>query len=827
MRSFFYSLSSEKVIAMRLPFYAKAVYPSFPIATTHTIHMMDIVNFLKFAVEHDELEIAEYLDKMGQDPFFLVAATGLGKTVAVPVHNLIRQIQHAGARPHPEPRVWVIEPRIPIAVDQAHFMNGLWHEFQQSKGHKKVPPLFGCITSASGNVNPEAPVKFITTGIFGILTKQDELKPERDRVIIDEAHVTVEQSPEVELGIALARRAGITVDYMSATVDTTGLSESLSVANIIRADKARHVVWMHNLLRPIDKALPELVQNTLIQPDPSSSYFPQDGDFAEAEAVRRAVLETGRSHGMLVVVNSFAGNQSDTQRLANQLRKAYPELPVLQLASEVIRDVRRSQEFKQELRRIETARQNYVILSTSVVEMGITFPTLDYAVTMDCGYDQETIGDVTFPVVAPLGTNSLLQRKGRVGRKRPGIAYISREVGAEFAELDDDELNSGTLTYEPIRFPMASTSLMPLAYFACQQNWGEGEDDGLTEWVTSLNLPSRLHEDYGRMEYLNEQIDMLEELELAEDSWLTPLGERMEQWTGRADLAYALQLQKRFEEGAGLAEVLFWTVATALSNTPLVALRAQHDYFVDYDGSRGAIAHSFDLWSGYEHEDLAVFGMVAQAAARSPYSLFGNQGFQLQNWDTFEFERWCDCAGIDARKLQKAGKAITETWKLLGRVNSESRRFQELVGSKQVPSLITIPWRTIWSELPTGSTYQNLCSLSGTTNVRLEYNSASQGFDWCDEKHGHTGLVSQDDTPIRLSSTMPYVARVVPSRETKEVAATWRLAHLGVQQSTKPAATPPVVSHEQLASQSVPSETQEPPQLPRLRDRLIGLFRRK
>jgi hypothetical protein len=638
---------------MRAPFYDKAQYPLFPISSTEHVHMMEVVDFLKWVLNRDELEIADYLNQMGQDPFFLVAATGLGKTVGVPIHVLIRQIQRAGRNSDPEPRVWIIEPRIPIAEGQAAYMNKLWQDYASSRGRRRVPPLFGCITSSSGNVNPEAPIKFVTTGIFELMAKDGRFHPARDRVVIDEAHVTIEQNPGVELGIALARQAGVTIDYMSATVDTTGLGEALGLSNIIKADKQRFVVWRHNLLDSTRNSIVDLVGKTLVRPDLSSEYYPQLGEFRQAAEVRRAVMETDRSHGMLVVVNSFAGEYSDTQRLAQIIRKAHPSIAVLQLASEVIRDARRMQEYEKELARIEKSTQNYVILATSVVEMGITFPTLDYVVTMDSGYEQETIGDVTFPVVAPLGVNSLLQRIGRVGRKRPGIAYIANEVGADYAELDDDALNAKhTLVYEQITFPLATSSLMPLAYYACKHGWRRIEAQ-----LTALNLPSNLHKNADRMADLREQIDTLKTLGLVHGIQLTPLGVSMEKWIGRADLAYAVQLQKCIDNGGSQSDIIFWVVATALSNTPIVTLRARDDYFIDRDGSHSELPHTFDVWSHQiQHEDVSAFMLFAEAASVYTSVLFGSTTFHSNRTDLREFQRWCGYAGADSRKLLRAAK---------------------------------------------------------------------------------------------------------------------------------------------------------------------------
>lgn len=677
----------REVILLRTPHYDMPKHPRFKLGR-ETVHTMKIVEFLRYIVEQGQLSISDYLEAMRQDSFFLVAATGLGKTVAVPVHVLVRLMQEIGDRRNPQPRVWVVEPRIPIATDQTRFMNELWREFLQYKRERPMPPLFGCITSNSPG-DDGAPIMFITTGIFEIKATNGELSPLSDRVIIDEAHVTVEQNPGVELGIALARTAGVTVDFMSATVDVVTLQQDLQISTIIRADKQRFTVWKHNLGQPLDDALPELVQATLISPDPQSQYFPQPGEFREAQQVCAAVLERGRSHGLLAVVNSFAGEQSDIQRLADMLRRNFPGLPVLQLASEVVRDPQREREFKYVLQQIESTGQNYVILATSVVEMGITFPTLDFVVTMDSGYDQETVEETLIPVVAPLGVNSLLQRLGRVGRKRPGIGYISYEVGADYAEMEDEELNSGKLRYEPISFPMASAPLMPLAYYACKHDWVD-----LTQWVASLELPSRLHQNADRMAYLQEQIDLLEVLGIAVNNRLTPFGERMSKWIGRTDLAYAVQLQFRFEAGCELPELLFWIVVTALSMTPLVTLRAQHDYFVDYYNAYQHMLHRIDIWSNHTHEDVAAFGAIVQAAYVSPVLVFGDNA-QMDTVDTCEFEYWCYLSGLNARRLQKVGSTIAGIWKLFGSVNKDTERFHLLFYGDRLPSLASLPWRHI------------------------------------------------------------------------------------------------------------------------------------
>lgn len=810
----------------KLPTYEKPPHPIVPLGARTTIHMMEAVEFLRWTVEKDQLEIANYLPQMKNDPFFLVAATGLGKTVAVPVHVLIRQIQRSGQAPQAKPRVWVIEPRIPIAIEQAEYMNHLWDEYRikRSRSRTKTKPLFGCVTSASGRQNRDAPIQFVTTGIFELLAKEGSLDPINDRVIIDEAHVTVEQNPGVELGIALCRKAGITVDYMSATVDVRDLESALGVHTIIRADKTRNIIWKSNLQEPIDKVIDTLVQETLVSPNRDSGYFPA-ASYRHASEVIASAFETGRSHGMLVVVNSFNGDTSDVRKLTDRLRKAHPQIPVLHLAGDVVRDPRRQSSFKQRLREIEARQQNYVILATSVVEMGITFPTLDYVVTMDSGYDQETIGDVSFPVVAPLGVNSLLQRIGRVGRRRPGIAYISNEVGADYSSLDDTELNGKALAYEPIRYPLTSAPLMPLAYYAAQQKW-----ENLDTWLTDLRLPSKIQESPDRMEFFREQFEKLEPLGITKDGTLTELGRRMEQWIGRADIAYASQLQKRLVEGASAAEVLFWIVATALSNTSVGSLKAQYGYFVDYDRTHTEVANRIDVWSGMSHEDIALFRVITQVAEVAPRHIW--ESASRTDLAASSFYKWSNWAGLDARKIMKAAQAVSDTLNLFAKINSDTPEYQLLFGRASSIDATAIRWREMYTQLPHAALSQQLASLAGTTTLALTHNDALQAFEWTDDKHGHQGVISQDDTPIHLAEKVVYTARVAPSRNARNDEASWRPVSLGIvhaHQAVPTKSTPsvaPAVDRESAPAKTTRATPSNPPQPVKKRSFLDRLFGR-
>lgn len=570
------------------------------------------------------------------------------------------------------------------------------------------------------------------------------------------------------------------VDYMSTTVDTTTLADDLCITNIIRADKQRFVVWRHNLCAPMADVLPKVIEATLVNPDPKSEYFPKIGQYRYAEDVLDAVLAPGRSHGMMVIVNSFAGNNSDVANLSAMVKSKFPNLPVLELASEVVRDAKREQAFKQKLQALEVAKQNYVIFATSVVEMGITFGTIDFVATMDSGYQNETIGDVTFPVEAPLGVNSLLQRFGRTGRKRPGIAYNSCEVDADYSGFDDVEFNNpNVLKYEPLHYPMTSAPLMALAYYACGQEW-----EYLEDWVADLQLPSRIEDDAERMQHLTSQIDILEELGMVEDTHLTDFGVRMKRWVGQADLAYATQLQCRFEDGCELPELMFWVVATALSNVPLVTLRENNGYFVDFEHNRNNAPHVIHLWQNCQHEDIAIFKALCLATYALPDSLFAeNAG----NWDYSDAERWCIATGVKRRAIFATGKSVANTWKLFCKINAQTTEFAALVDKYDPNNLNSLPWASFLRNLPEQDIYDQLLQLLSVEDVQISGGYNGQ-FDWSAAQK--SGQISQDDTPIKLDASNDYVGRLIPNRKSIGDEATWQLAHIGILQAYEPEIEP-------------------------------------
>ncbi len=672
--------------------------------TAHQPHL--VAAFLHELLQTDNLAIDEYLPRMNRDAFFLVAATGLGKTVAVPPHVWLRQCERAaeGAPDHAwiedGPRLWVVEPRIPIAEEQAAYMNSLYWGF---KRRVKQPPkskrdaLFGSITSNQGRVNGGAPIMFITTGILSLMARGGELDALRDRVIIDEAHVTIEQNPDVELAIGIARRDGVTVDYMSATIDAGNIQELLGVENIIQADKQRYPVWLHNLGESLEDCIADVVNKVLVERDTSSSLLPGRSYRDYARVMADLFSGPRRASGMLVVVNSFSGEASDAVRVAKVIREApynrpTPGVEVLLLASKIVRNPAAFKAFNAQLARIEAAKLPYVVVATSVVEMGVTFPTLDFVVTMDSGYENMTLGDRQVPVLVPLGVNALKQRVGRVGRRRSGIGYITREVGAPYTDLSDKQLNNGALAYEPLRPPLASAPLTSLAFYALEQGWETGDD--FINGLEALCLPSRKWLfTQERIHELFEEVDRLQQYGLgAIGHGVSPLGELCEKWIGSGDLAYAVKLQQSlaFEKPYEYV-TLFWAVAMAASHTSIGSLLRQNGSFTP-DARQLSAYGAPPIAFRRDSELIALYEVVRFFATRYGAYCGGSKLGSLRQGAEGSMYRACERQGLEFKRVRFLLDAVDGTLQLFCDVNYGRDEYRSLYGDIRRLDLGTPSW---------------------------------------------------------------------------------------------------------------------------------------
>ena len=773
-----------------------------------------------------------------------MAATGLGKTVAVPVHLFLRLSERffTGRTPNTlqdeYPHVWVVEPRIPIALDEAAHLNALFCQFLATKGEGPAV-LFGAITSVGGAVSPEAPIQFITTGVLSLLVDEGKLVTGRDRVIIDEAHVTIEQSGEMELAISECWKLGVVVDYMSATVNTTGLKRILNISNIITADQQRFPIWLHNLGFSLEEVVVDLVEKTLVNPDPKSSYFPPKSYGHYREVMAGVLGGRRRSHGMLIVVNSFEGEQSDVNRIARLIETApynqpYRRVHVVRLASAVLRDPIRRRAFEQRLARIEAQQENYVLVATSVVEMGITRETLDFIATMDSGFENEDVGGLLLPHEVPLGVNALRQRIGRVGRKRGGIAFISREVGAHYADWNDERLNNGGFQYESIRMPLATNPLSGLAFHSFAREW----DDPVAE-LAGLNLPSKIHLDSKRINAFFAERKRLTELGIAQGRALTGIGKWCRGWLGMGHLPYAYELQQSLADQS-LEQVCFWLVMVALSDTGLSDLLPMGGAFInnhpdeDIVDDRMWVAKSFEggvirtrggviqmaqiINSAFGHlkgvtldvdfsddfeavfwvfkeailldsqsEPLALYRILRYFVNQHGATLFGSVSELEYELQMNELEREAEMFGLDGRRVLGALRALNRALVHFQKVNRGRSLLQKIFGTTRMVTLeqLQLPELSDDAEEQVMQIFDELSErrsivVSLPENASGEDPQPGELYMWfAEEGTPERGLIGQGQTTVALEDGLYISARILPQRSRALLDDTnrWRLLH--------------------------------------------------
>lgn len=659
-----------------------------------------------------QLDVMEHFSAFMREPFFFIAATGLGKTVIVPLFLLFRNLHYpefrppsdASGRPMHSPRIWVVEPRVGIAQSLSKNMAVSWQRLaMQMDAGQEIPKkgIFGCKTRVD-RVNVAAPVMFITTGIFGIYARKGMFQPGRDLVLIDEAHETIESDDCVELGISLCRMAGVKVNYMSATVDEADLATRLGV-NVYRADQRRHAVWLHNARSPLEECIVEIVESALVRQDVKSKWFPKNGT-PDAEAVIEAVTQSDRAKGLLIIVNSYAGRNSDARRIERLLRQApfAERIEIRILSGATVRDPKAKQQYEDDLERWQRNKQRYVLIATSVVEMGITLPDLDFVVTTDSGFSAASFGSSVVTELGPLGVNSLIQRVGRVGRTRPGIAYITLDAGAAYSDLPDTQLNaSGKLIPQPIKLPMRHGRLTQLAYHSLAMGWPEAE---VYEHLRLLRLPSGIEDLPERRGRLRAERELLRGMGIAKGDGLTSDGEYCERWIGRADLAYACKAQGALT--AKNAEWIgFWLIAAALHETTL-------DRIMEKDSNLSRLMQKSDE----KHQsslkrpasiELTFDGwelLVSRESEIATLYALGSHFVETFGWMTestgrrdivrsqTEFSRHCEKLGLIPHEVLGIFARLDEMFAIFHEANRHRPEYRSLFGSDRPIGPQAIPW---------------------------------------------------------------------------------------------------------------------------------------
>jgi ATP-dependent helicase HrpA len=267
------------------------------------------------------------------------------------------------------------------------------------------PELRVGVVNREREATPETPtwnVVIVTTGIARRWL-QDDMIDASDVVIVDEIHQT---SAELELCLALAKRAGCRFIWLSATVDPTFYSQYLDSAAVIES----------YAFDP-DKAADVRVSNTT---DPVS--FLGDRFMRHVQKDRR---------GVAVFVPTRAGTE--------QIAKAVDERYKGQVMTEFYHGgepVAKLRPFLEE----DGAPHPFVLSMTAAGQSALNIRGLDTVVIEDAQFTTLVKKGKSVLTRMPLGANEILQMAGRVhGRVKDGQVWILSEREIEFGKLKPTE----------------------------------------------------------------------------------------------------------------------------------------------------------------------------------------------------------------------------------------------------------------------------------------------------------------------------------------------------------------------------------------------------
>ena len=252
---------------------------------------------------------------------------------------------------------------------------------------------------------PEWNVVIITTGIARRWLA-DDLITRRDTIVVDEIHQT---SAELELCLALGKRAGARFIWLSATVDPTVYREYLSSDEVLETSA-------------FDPALRAKVWVTAKQP----------AEFLDDRTVRRFI---SARRGVVV----FLPTRAEVERLGVELGSRFPKLvTAFYHGGEPIRVLRPFLE--------GDIKKPYLLAMTAAGQSALNLPGLDTVVIYDARYGNVVERGRNVLHRLHLGPNEILQMAGRVH---------GRVAGGEVAILSDRELEFTSLRPGPPEFQLA------------------------------------------------------------------------------------------------------------------------------------------------------------------------------------------------------------------------------------------------------------------------------------------------------------------------------------------------------------------------------------
>ncbi|HSD30522.1 MAG TPA: helicase-related protein [Gemmatimonadales bacterium] len=259
-------------------------------------------------------------------------------------------------------------------------------------------PLRVGVVNREREATPETPtwnVVIVTTGIARRWF-EDGLITARDTLVVDEIHQT---SAELELCLALGKRARCRYIWLSATVDPTFYARYLDSAEVLETTA-------------FDPARAARVRVVPLQPV----------DFLDERFVRRVLKER---RGVAV----FVPTRAEVEELAGRLGAQWPRLTAaFYHGGEPIRVIRPFLDGEVE--------RPFLLAMTAAGQSALNIPGLDTVVIYDARYANVVNRGRNVLTRLYLGANEILQMAGRVhGRVSNGEVYILSDRNLEFAAL--------------------------------------------------------------------------------------------------------------------------------------------------------------------------------------------------------------------------------------------------------------------------------------------------------------------------------------------------------------------------------------------------------
>ncbi len=259
-------------------------------------------------------------------------------------------------------------------------------------------PLRVGVVNREREATPETPqwtVVIVTTGIArrwfqaGLITS-------RDTVVVDEIHQT---SAELELCLALGKRAGCRFIWLSATVDPALYRRYLASAAVI--------------------------ETTAFDPARAArvSVVPEKArEFLGPRFLRRVVRD-GRG------VAVFVPTRAEVDEIASEIGSRWPALTTaFYHGGEPIRVIRPFLD--------GSARKPFLLAMTAAGQSALNIRGLDTVVILDARYQNVVRGGRNVLTRLPLGANEILQMAGRVhGRVAGGQVFLLSDRDIDFASL--------------------------------------------------------------------------------------------------------------------------------------------------------------------------------------------------------------------------------------------------------------------------------------------------------------------------------------------------------------------------------------------------------